>query len=927
MTVGTAPRLASAREAARGGPVLALAAAAVGGVCLLIRLMLHGASFDLFGDEIIYADLGHSVINGGFPRFGGGLFFLHGPGFFYLEAGWERLLGTPAGLVARVYQMRTLNALLAAITAAVLVLLGTRAASLSAGVAAGLLFALDPFCIRQNDRVLLETAMMLWVLLGYLVLAPLVTSARPASPAREAEAGGTQAGATQAGATQAGATQAGGGRSRAAGRLRAAGAGLLFGCAILTKDEAAIITLLPLLAAAAADWGPRRPLIWLTVGAAMLPYAVYLLVTAANGLFGQLWAAKTAGVQRLLGLTQSTGFHSAGGGSLAARLIAEAPWFAPTYVVLILAVPALVLVLRRGGPLPRMLGLMYCASAVALGYALTVGTLEEQELYLLIVPTLLLIPVSVTLLRPPRAGRDAAGPARPHSSASRATAIAAVLALALVLGVNAVTAGQWLRSPDDGYVRLGGYLAAHVRPGTPVAAIEGDITTSQLLAGRNPVTTWAVPDPPARPEVRYAVVQWGPVDSGYSRLSPAQVRHLVAGGRLVFSFRGRTYGQLALYRLDKRLRPVPGIVPRGRAAASSHSRSGTDRIFGWLSRCRRPRPGGTYMTVLTGSVTGTTATRVLDVSQPPYNVSPVNADNYAAIQNAINAWAPGIIQLPSGTLGISNHLTLRSGIGLTSTGQTTLRAVNGFLSAQSPYGGYPVISTAGADNVTVSNLTLDQNAIQLNQAALPGRLAGYLLEARESTNVLFSNVTTVNPGTYSIAVVGSSAFAVTGCSTSVTSSGVYNQLDGIHVLDSQKGFVFNNTVDQRVNGATDGDDGIALHTIGAVVSDVIVAGNRVRGGANASGCIDFATGDYSISSVVIAGNECYGGPAGIVNSWYGTKGNDTGITIAANYIHDLVAGTDGGPIYAIYFTSNGRMAPSVTQYCNSVVNAGGIVIQ
>ena len=29
------------------------------------------------------------------PVLGGWRFFLHGPGFFYLEAGWERLLGNP----------------------------------------------------------------------------------------------------------------------------------------------------------------------------------------------------------------------------------------------------------------------------------------------------------------------------------------------------------------------------------------------------------------------------------------------------------------------------------------------------------------------------------------------------------------------------------------------------------------------------------------------------------------------------------------------------------------------------------------------------------------------------------------------------------------------------------------------------------------
>src|SRR5205823_2103718 len=82
--------------------------------------------------------IGRSVINDGFPRFHGQLFFLHGPGFFYLEAGWERLLGSQSSLMSWIYQMRMLNALLAAASAVALVLLADRAGSLRAGAAAGL---------------------------------------------------------------------------------------------------------------------------------------------------------------------------------------------------------------------------------------------------------------------------------------------------------------------------------------------------------------------------------------------------------------------------------------------------------------------------------------------------------------------------------------------------------------------------------------------------------------------------------------------------------------------------------------------------------------------------------------------------------------------------------------------------------------------
>src|ERR1700738_2406472 len=70
--------------------LIALVAAVAGTLTLAVRLVLHVKSVDLFGDEVIYADLGRSAVNGGFPSFYGP-FFLHGPGYFYLEAGWAHL--------------------------------------------------------------------------------------------------------------------------------------------------------------------------------------------------------------------------------------------------------------------------------------------------------------------------------------------------------------------------------------------------------------------------------------------------------------------------------------------------------------------------------------------------------------------------------------------------------------------------------------------------------------------------------------------------------------------------------------------------------------------------------------------------------------------------------------------------------------------
>ena len=498
-------RETAGRPAAGGSGALALIAVAAGVAATLIRLAAASRAFDLFGDEVIYADLGHSAAAGGLPRIAGQPFFLHPPGFFYLEAGWERLLGYQPDLIARVYQMRALNAVLAGATAVVLVLLVARAGSVWAGAAAGALFAVEPYTIRQNDRVLLETAMMLLVLLGYLALAHLI--GRP--PSRWALAG-------------------------------AAGTGVLFGLAVLIKDVAALLTVLPLLAAAVLGWGARRRVTLLVVGTTMVTYGVYVAVVAGAGYFGPLWQAKTEGAKRLLGLIQSTGFNRLGSTSLTGRLTAEAGYFGATYALLALAITALVL-LRRGGPLQRMLALLQIAASVTLAYALFIGTLEEQALYLLVVPSLVTVPVAATLWR---------GHLGRHRRVPR-TVLLSTMAI-LMLGLNLATCVQWLVQPDNGYARLRQYLAAHVPAGSAIIAVDGTNErgiTEWALSDRYRVGRWSTPAARAKAHARYVVVPWATIKLGYGHLSPAQVRALVRQGRPVFSFHERTYGDLVLYQL------------------------------------------------------------------------------------------------------------------------------------------------------------------------------------------------------------------------------------------------------------------------------------------------------------------------------------------------------------------------------------------
>lgn len=488
-----------------------LVAAVTGVLTLAIRLALHQGGFDLYGDEVVYTNLGRSVISGGFPSFEGQVFFLHGPAFFYLEAGWARLAGAQPDLISWVYLMRILNALLAGGTAVTVVLLGTRIFSLRAGVVAGVIFAVDPFCIRQNDRVLLETSMMFWVLLGYLVFVPLV-----------------------------------GRLSSRRDWLYAVGAGLLFGMAVLTKDEGALITVLPLLVTAALGWGPRRSLIMLTVAATAAVYAAYLGVVAANGLFAAFWQAKTYGIQRMIGLVQISGFHSAGGGSLSARLSAEVSVFWTTYLVVLLAVPAALLVLRRRARRPRILVLVCGAAALTLAYAVAFGTLEEQELYLLALPSLMIIAVAAEpLLRAPF---------------RRWPAAVTIVTLGLGLGLNAETCVRWARQPDTAFVQVFRYVTAHIPAGTVVGAVDGDINTPYALENEYRVGTWDTAAALSAASGQYLVVEWGTIAQGYSSLSLAQVRRLVAHDRPVFSATGRTNGLVVLYQLPSPV-PVPAMPP------------------------------------------------------------------------------------------------------------------------------------------------------------------------------------------------------------------------------------------------------------------------------------------------------------------------------------------------------------------------------
>ncbi|MDI2035718.1 hypothetical protein PJL15_02850 [Paenarthrobacter nitroguajacolicus] len=142
------------------------------------------------------------------------------------------------------------------------------------------------------------------------------------------------------------------------------------------------------------------------------------------------------------------------------------------------------------------------------------------------------------------------------------------------------------------------------------------------------------------------------------------------------------------------------------------------------------------------------------------------------------------MKLPAGTFLIDGKLRMASNVKLEGAGPTTiLKAGPTFLNNNGPAGGYPIVTTAGADNTTLTNFTADQSGDTLN-GNVAGRLNEYVIDVRDSYNSLVQGIHTRNPFTYSIAFVGGSKWCVKDTSTQSATNGKYTELDGIHAMNT-----------------------------------------------------------------------------------------------------------------------------------------------
>jgi polygalacturonase len=366
---------------------------------------------------------------------------------------------------------------------------------------------------------------------------------------------------------------------------------------------------------------------------------------------------------------------------------------------------------------------------------------------------------------------------------------------------------------------------------------------------------------------------------------------------------------------------LTGAAPAG-AAVGSVGAAGAAGSAGARSSQVNGPAGLTTPGTYTCSATGSSATSQVPVTGA---VAGGTVDDSAAIQNAIKtagAKGGGIVSLPAGTYMINSHLVMKNNVELTGAGPSTvIKAGPNFLSTTGTGGGYPIISTAGASNTTIANLTADQSGNTLN-ANVANRLWSYVVEGRTSTNVLVNGVTVINPFTYSIAMVASSNFCVENSTVNATATLTkYDQLDGIHIMDSNNGRVINNVIQS-------GDDGLAAHTMGAPVYNVLFANNLVDGGAVASG-LQFAIGNpSSIYGITVVNNDFYGAGIGIHTGYYGSNptGSVYSIQISNNYVYNLLYGVGSLAIQMGLAGQRGAIK-SITVSNTLLCNVGAIQIQ
>jgi hypothetical protein len=471
---------------------------------LSLRSFQLGRSFEVFVDEITYLRISQGVAANLNVRLYGEPFYLHPPGFFFLEGAFVSLSQPIGELIYQIYDVRILNVLLGSLSAVLIFLIGSKSAGWQWGLLAATLFALDPFVIRQNSRNLLDTATLFWVLIGYWILAS--------------------------------------GLRRDQEELswwRILLIGLFFGFGMLTKDMALFLTLLPLAILFLLNWSLRRRTSLKIAAIAAVTYAIYPISVAMSGDWSEFAAQKLRGFSRFIGMIQETGLNRVLGPSFIGTILTKINEFGMTYVLIGLGILSIFVLIRRGGALNRLIAVWTASAAALLGYAILLGTLEEQFFYFLVVPCVLMNAMSAAILL---------------TAKLRAPLRAVLSAVALTLSLLFIvwSSYEWVNrhfSPDNGYERVLTYLDQNLPAGDRVAATS---TSAQFLLDKyvsGPWGEWSTFEELEAFQPEYVLVSMDQLACDFGEAAEPLLKSIEDTGTTVFEFHTNT-NYLILYKLN-----------------------------------------------------------------------------------------------------------------------------------------------------------------------------------------------------------------------------------------------------------------------------------------------------------------------------------------------------------------------------------------
>ena len=477
----------------------------VGVATFVLRAVRLDVSWDIFVDEISYLRISQSVAQNLEVSLYGNTFYLHPPAYFLPRRGVHQALSPTGDLIHQIYDVRYVSVVLAALTAVVLFGIGRHLAGWPAGAAAAVVFALEPYVIKMNSRNYLDTAAMLWVVLGYYVLFSTITEEKRRLPL-----------------------------------WRLLAAGFLFGLGLLNKDMIAFATLLPLAVCFFTGWAMYRLQSMLVGVVALLTYLPYPLTVYAIGDWNDFSFQKFRGLSRLAGLIDETGFNQENGPSFVGAVLANLREFVSTYALLATgSLSVLILFFFFAGAAKRLL-LAWTASTYALlAYVVLFGTLEEQFFFFLIIPSILATTVTATLVLETR---------ELNVLVQRALLATTIVLAAAFLSWTGYVWVQVHFHPDNGYERI----AAGLREIPEEYSVGASNDTTQFVMRDLRVSDelYRSVDEVRADELDYIIISSKLVEQGYGP-SPKFYRWVTTHGKLTHGFVGRSFGLLGIYRLPE----------------------------------------------------------------------------------------------------------------------------------------------------------------------------------------------------------------------------------------------------------------------------------------------------------------------------------------------------------------------------------------